>query len=66
MYLILNNANQNLITLFLKKVKVQDMNINQIKLEVHDTYKEDEKITTIFEAVNDSDVINKAFLHEKL
>ena len=26
-----------------KKDKVQDMNINQLKLEVHDTYKKDEK-----------------------
>ena len=42
------------------------MNINQLKLEVHDTYKKDEKITTNFEAVNDKDVINKAYLDDKL
>ena len=46
--------------------KLRDMNINQIKLEVYDTYKEDEKMTTNFEAVNDEDVINKAYLDEKL
>ena len=26
-----------------KRDKLQDMNINQLKLEVHDTYKKDEK-----------------------
>ena len=46
--------------------KLQDLNINQLKLEVHDTYKKDEKITTNFEAVDDSDVINKAHLDDKL
>ena len=49
-----------------KRDKFQDLNINQLKLEIHDTYKKDEKITTNFEAVNDSDVINKAYLDEKL
>ena len=49
-----------------KRDKLQDSNINQLKLEVHDTYKKDEKITTTFEAVNDEDVINKGFLDEKL
>ena len=49
-----------------KRDKLQDLNINQIKLEVHDTYKKDEKITTDFKAVNDEDVINKAYLDEKL
>ena len=42
------------------------MNINQLKLEVHDTYKKDKKITTNFEAVNDEDVINKGYFDEKL
>ena len=46
--------------------KLQDLNINQLKLEVHDTYKKDEKIKTNFEAINDEDVINKAYLDEKL
>ena len=49
-----------------KRDKLQDSNINQLKLEVHDAYKKDEKITTIFGAVNDEDVVNKGFLDEKL
>ena len=49
-----------------KRDKLQDLNINQLKLEVHDTYKKDEKITTDFQPTNDSDVINKAYLDEKL
>ena len=49
-----------------KRDKLQDLNINQLKLEVHDTYKKDEKKTTNFEAVNNQDVINKSFLDEKL
>ena len=46
--------------------KLQDLNINQLKLKVHDTYKKDEKITTNFKAVDDEDVLNKAYLDEKL
>ena len=42
------------------------MNINQLKLEEHDTYKKDERITTNFEAVDNEDVINKGYLEEKL
>ena len=49
-----------------KRDKLQDNNINQLKFEVHDTYKKDEKITTKFEATDDSDVINKGYLDEKL
>ena len=49
-----------------KRDKLRDSNINQLKLEVHDTYKKDEKITTNFEPVNNEDVINKSFLDEKL
>ena len=49
-----------------KRDKLQDSNINELKLEVHDTYKKDEKITTSFDAVNDEDVINKGYLDEKL
>ena len=44
-----------------KRDKLQHLNINQLKLEVHDTYKRDEKITTNFEAVDDEDDINKAY-----
>ena len=49
-----------------KRDKLQDSNINQLKLEVHDTYKKDEKITTNFEPVDSSDVINKGYLDDKL
>ena len=49
-----------------KRDKLQDLNINQLKLEVHDTYKKDEKVTTSFEPSNNKDVINKAYLEEKL
>ena len=46
-----------------KKVKVQDMNINHLKFEIHDTYEKDEKTTAKYES---TDVINKAFLDENL
>ena len=49
-----------------KRDKLQDLNIIQLKLEVHDTYKKDEKLTTKFEPTNDEDVINKGCLDEKL
>ena len=49
-----------------KRDKLQDLYINQLKLEVHDTYKKDEKLKTNFEPVDDSDVINKGYLDEKL
>ena len=42
------------------------MNINQLKLKVNESYKKVEKITTNFKPTNDSDVINKAYLDEKL
>ena len=48
-----------------KRDKLQDMNINQLKLEVHDTYEKDEKITTNFEPTDESDVINEAYLDDK-
>ena len=49
-----------------KRDKLQDLNINQLKLEVHDTYKKYEKITTNFEPIDNSDVINKGYLDSKL
>ena len=49
-----------------KRDKLQDSNISQLKLEVHDTYKKDEKITTNFEPIDNADVINKAYLDEEL
>ena len=49
-----------------KRDKLQDANISQLKLEVHDTYKKDEKLTTNFEPTDNLDVINKGYLDEKL
>ena len=49
-----------------KRGKLQDSNIKQLKVEVHDTYKKDEKLTTNFEPIDNSDVINKGYLDEKL
>ena len=49
-----------------KRDKLQDLNIKNLKLEVHDAYKKDEKLTTNFEPVDDSDVINKGYLDSKL
>ena len=43
---------------------MQELNINQLKLEVHDTYKKDEKIKTSYRAANDEDVIKEAYLDE--
>ena len=49
-----------------KRDKLQDLNINQIKLDkTIKNFKKDEKITTIFVALNDQDVINRAHLDEK-
>ena len=49
-----------------KRDKLQDVNINQVKLEVHDTYKKGEKTTTNFGPIDNTDVINKGYLDEKL
>ena len=49
-----------------KRDNLQDLNINQLKLEVHDTYKKDEKLTTNCEPTDNSDVINKGYLDSKL
>ena len=48
-----------------KKDKLQGLNINQSKLEAHDTYEKDEKITTNFEPTDGSDVVSKSYLDEK-
>ena len=42
------------------------MDNNKLKLEVHDTFRKDEKLTTNFEAANNEDVINKVFLDKSL
>ena len=52
--------------IFPEKDKMQDVNVNQFKLEIHDTYKRNEKITTNFEPIEDSDAINKTFIDKKL
>ena len=49
-----------------KRDKLKDLNINQLKLEVHHTYKKDEKIITNFEPNDNEDVINKGYLDSKL
>ena len=49
-----------------KRDKLQDLIINQLKLEVHDTYQKDERISTNFEPTDNTDVINKGYLDEKL
>ena len=49
-----------------KRDKLQDINNNQLKFEVYDTYKKDEKITTNFEPIDNEDVINKGYLDSKL
>ena len=60
-----NYGNQNLMVSFPRE-KLQDANISQLKLEVLDTYKKDEKLTTNFKATDNLDVINKGYLDEKL
>ena len=45
--------------------RLQDMNRNQLKLKVNDTYKKDEKQTTSFEPSKDVDVVSKAYPHNK-
>ena len=49
-----------------KKDKLQDSNIDQLKLEIHDSFRKDEKITTNFEPIDNEDVVNKGYLDEKL
>ena len=49
-----------------EKDKLQGLNNNQLKLEVHDTYKKDEKLTTNLEPTDDSVVKNKAHFDKKL
>ena len=49
-----------------KRDRLQEMNINQLKLEIHDACEKDEKITTNFDPDNKEDVINKAYLDKKL
>ena len=48
-----------------KRDSLQDSNMNQLKLKLDDTYKKNEKITTNSEPIDDTDIINKAYLDEK-
>ena len=48
------------------KNRVQDFNLNQIKLKVNDTFRKEEKITTNFGPSDDSDVSSKTNLDTKL
>ena len=52
--------------LFTTRLKLQDLKFNQLELEVHDTYKKDEKLTTKIEPTDDKDIVNKAYLDKKL
>ena len=45
-----------------EKDRVQDINLNQIKLKVNYTYDKDEKTATNVEHVKDEDVVMKTFL----
>ena len=49
-----------------RRDKLQYLNIINLKLEVHDTYKKNEKITTNFKPIENEDVINKGYLDSKL
>ena len=46
--------------------KLQDLIINKVNFNVHDTYEKGEKLTTNFEPVNDEDAIKKTYLDEQL
>ena len=49
-----------------KRDELQDLNINNLKLEVDDTYKKDEKIKRNVEPVDNEDVTNKGYLDSKI
>ena len=48
------------------KDRVQQINLDQLKVKVNDTFKKHGKIATNYEPSNDEDVINKADLDKKL
>ena len=49
-----------------KKDKLQELNLNQLKVQIHDAYENVEKLTTNFEPTDNKDVITKTHLDEKL
>ena len=46
--------------------KLQDSNINQLKLKLYDTYKKDEKLTTNFEPNDNEYIIKEGCIDSKL
>ena len=48
------------------KDKTKDINLNQLKLKVKDTYQKDEKVTSNFEPSDKEHVIHKSFLVKKI
>ena len=66
-YLIINYGKlKSMVSFVSKRDKLQDANINQLKLEVYDAYEKDEKLTTSFEPNDNEDVINKGYLDSDL
>ena len=47
-----------------KREKLQDMKIIQVKLDIHDSFKEDKNLATNFERTDNTDVMNKSYLDE--
>ena len=48
------------------KEKVQDQNLNQIKLKLNDSYENDEIISSSSDTSNDGDAISKTYLDTNL
>ena len=66
-YISYNKLREREVDIFVsKKVKMRDINLDHFKLQVHDTFRNDEKITTNSETSDDTDVINKAYVDKKL
>ena len=63
---MINYGGRNFIIHISAKDRAQDINLNQLKLKVNATYRKDEETTTNFEPINDSDVLNKAYLEAQL
>ena len=61
-YILWESEFENIVS---KKDNVEDLEIIQLKLQVHDSYKKDEKITKNFKPFNKEDVTNEDYLDEK-
>ena len=48
------------------KGRMQDINFNQLNLKVTDTCRENQKLTTNFEALKEENVTKKAYIDRKL